>query len=273
MQIAIIGTHNDKACFDKLQAINQTKALNLALSWHALDKLTDKTIRQFKSSMSDPHIIAIIKHTPILLTINHNTLIKTSLNWQSLTHRIVNAGRKSELLLQACKLTAQMTVVDGMAGFGHDGLILASTGAKTTMIEKNPIMALLLFFEYDMMMSHQNWQKLLGRIQILHGAFESIIGTLDKPNVVYLDPMFPNDSYHAKVGKTMQTLHQLVNPPTFEEEMTLLTVAHASLSQLGRVVIKRPLSAPHLANKLPNQSIANDAIRFDKYDQQEQFTI
>ena len=51
------------------------------------------------------------------------------------------------MLLQACKLTDQSQVLDATAGFGHDSLILASTGAQVTMLERNPLMALLLMYD------------------------------------------------------------------------------------------------------------------------------
>ena len=122
-----------------------------------------------------------------------------------------------------------MSVIDGTAGFGQDGLILASTGANVIMIEHNPIIAMLLLYEHQMMNTN------------------------------------PYDSYSAKVGKTMQMLHELANPPSHDDEKLFLNIANAQLKNNGKIIVKRPLSAPHLANKTPMQSVANDAIRFDRY--------
>ena len=95
-------------------------------------------------------------------------------------------------------------------------------------------------------------------------------------DVVYLDPMFPEDSYQdsktgkgAKVGKHMQALHQLARPPTLDEEVQLLQSARTVVSQnartSGRVVVKRPQSAPSLAHHQPSESWHNEAVRFDGY--------
>lgn len=269
MEILVVGTNqDDELIFDKLQFINQTKALNLALSFHALPKLSNKFILSLSGECDDKTIIAIIKNTPTLIKIDNGDIVKSYLNWPSLTKRIVTAGRKSELILQACKLNAGMSAIDGTAGFGHDGLILASTGASVAMIEQNPLVALLLFYEYDVMNAHVNWQKLLGRISIHHGDFLdfSFLQNLPKVDLVYLDPMFPSASYSAKVNKNMQLLHGLVVAPSIDDEQNFLSFAKSRLNDDGKVVVKRPVFAPHLSNQYPAQSVANDAIRFDKYD-------
>lgn len=267
MNINIIGTEQDKNLFNQLQFINKTHILFLNLSFFVLPKLNDKSISSFVNDNIKTPLIALIKNTPTLIKIDNNAIIKSSLNWQALTGRIVTAGRKSELILQACKLTPNMSVIDGTAGFGQDGLILASTGANVIMIEHNPIIAMLLLYEYQMMNTNPNWQKLLSRIMIYHGDFldADFMATLPKVDMAYLDPMFPYDSYSAKVGKTMQMLHELANPPSDDDEKLFLNIANAQLKNNGKIIVKRPLSAPHLANKTPMQSVANDAIRFDRY--------
>ena len=209
--------------------------------------------------------------------------------WEKLQRRVVSAGRKSELLLQAAKITADSTVIDATAGFGHDSLILASTGAQVIMLEEQPLMALLLLAEQQRLSALPNWQKLMRRLQIINtdalSYFESI-DFADSSNgstadihqtvdVIYLDPMFPEDSYQdsktgkgAKVGKHMQALHQLARPPTLEEESQLLQSAQAIVSQgagQGRVVVKRPQLAPLLAHQQPSESWHNEAVRFDGY--------
>ncbi|WP_201589339.1 class I SAM-dependent methyltransferase [Psychrobacter pulmonis] len=232
---------------------------------------------------------------PILVLDEKNKLswlsdgLSVAPEWEKLQRRVVSAGRKSELLLQAAKITADRTVIDATAGFGHDSLILASTGAQVIMLEHQPLIALLLLAEQQRMSTLPNWQKLMRRLQIINtdalSYFESIDFT-DSSNgltanshqtidVVYLDPMFPEDSYQdsktgkgAKVGKHMQALHQLARPPTLEEESQLLQSAQAIVSQnasQGRVVVKRPQLAPLLAHQQPSESWHNEAIRFDGY--------
>ena len=232
---------------------------------------------------------------PILLLENNKLSwlshgLSVAPEWDKLQRRVVSAGRKTELLLQAAKITANSQVIDATAGFGHDSLILASTGAQVTMLEQQPIMALLLLAEQQRMSAEPNWQKLMARLQIINTDALSYFNShyfadiqhnsavIKAVDVVYLDPMFPDDSYQdsktgkgAKVGKRMQALHHLARPPTAEQELQLLQGAQAAVSyrdneqQQGRVIVKRPQHAPLFANQPPKESWQNGAVRFDGY--------
>ncbi|MBE0441530.1 MAG: class I SAM-dependent methyltransferase [Psychrobacter sp.] len=267
---------------DMLQALIEQHRLPIILNAElSVDKLTQKRRQQLSHSATQP----------ILLLDNKDKLswlsdgLSVTPEWDKLQRRVVSAGRKSELLLQAAKITSDSNVIDATAGFGHDSLILGSTGAQVTMLEQQPLMALLLLVEQQRMSALPNWQKLMSRLQIVNidalSYFEMLKAepmTSDSKviDVVYLDPMFPEDSYQdsktgkgAKVGKHMQALHQLASPPTVEEECQLLKSAQSIVSQStqhsGRVVVKRPQQAPFLASQQPSESWHNEAVRFDGY--------
>lgn len=261
----VVGTPSDKFIFEQLAHFDATHRLDNQLMWQEIEKTNQKSLMAM--TLKQRCLIAIIKNVPQLLYYDNQSdeLIKIALNWQALTKRIVSAGRKKELLLQACKLTTSHQVIDATAGFGHDGLLLASTGAKVTFIEQNPIMALLLLFEHWQMSQHPNWQKLLGRISIYFGSATTVLPKLQKADVIYLDPMFPVGSYQAQVNKNMQLLHVLANVPTSQEEKQLLTIAQHQVAHAGKIVVKRPKNVPTFANMPPTHSIANDVIRFDVY--------
>lgn len=259
--VAIILTDADKTTADKLADSVNDKHLPLVLSHYILPNLTQRSVI---ATLEHVHCSALLidRHNVYFIGLQNGKLMKTHLNWQSLASRIVKAGRKSELLLQACKVTADMSVIDGTAGFGYDGLILASTGASVCLIEQNPIVALMLFYEYQTMTAYPNWHKLLSRVMICYDDF-LMRQSNRQVDVIYLDPMFPSNSYTAKVGKNMQLLHTLTLPPTLQEEHRLFSQAW----MLGnKVVVKRPVSAPYLAEQVPVMSINNDAIRFDIYE-------
>lgn len=266
----VVGLAQDKAVFDSLNAMDEQHNLCLDLSWQPLAKTNQASL--IGVSVAARIFVGIIKNTPMLLCYTsddkyqHYEMIKTFPNWESLTRRVVTAGRKSELLLQACKLLPEKTVIDGTAGFGHDSLILASTGASVTMIEQNPLMFLLLTYEMQKMQANPNWQKLLSRMTLRHGNATEMLPTLANADVVYLDPMFPDDSYKsAQVGKQMQALHTLACPPTPEQARELLSMAKNQLTPSGRVVVKRPKIAPYLADVTPQASWQNAVIRYDGY--------
>ena len=253
-----------------------------------IDKLSQKRRQQLSQTATQPILLLDEKNKLSWLSDG----LSVAPEWDKLQRRVVSAGRKSELLLQAAKITSDSHVIDATAGFGHDSLILASTGAQVIMLEQQPLMALLLLVEQHRMSGLANWQKLMSRLHIINtdalGYFVTLAAdaiddtkevdtkTID---VVYLDPMFPEDSYQdsktgkgAKVGKHMQALHQLASPPTLEQEKQLLQSAQAVVRQngqntqtQGRVVVKRPQFAPLLAHQQPSESWHNEAVRFDGY--------
>ena len=237
-------------------------------------KLSQKNRQKISEQLQKP-VLIIDEKGQLSLLIDG---LSVSPNWVSLQRRIVSAGRKSELLLQASKLSVESRVIDATAGFGHDSLILASSGATVTMLEQQPILALLLLVEQHKMAQHKNWQKLMDRLSIIctdaseYLTSKNVKNMTQQVDVVYLDPMFPENSYEnsqtgkgAKVGKHMQALHELVAPPDEKAERQLLDKALSVVAEGGRVVVKRPITAPNFAAQAPDECWQNDVIRFDGY--------
>ncbi len=279
-------SESQRAQIESLQDLIEQHQLSITLNTELFtDKFNQKRRQQLSQTATQPILLLDEKNKLSWLSDG----LSVAPEWDKLQRRVVSAGRKSELLLQAAKITSDSMVIDATAGFGHDSLILASTGAQVTMLEQQPLMALLLLAEQQRMSVLPNWQKLMSRLQIINidalSHFEKLqTDAIDNSkendakvvDVIYLDPMFPEDSYQdsktgkgAKVGKHMQALHQLASPPTLEEELQLLQNAQAVVSQnaqkQGRVVVKRPQFAPLLANQQPSESWSNEAVRFDGY--------
>ena len=287
---AISLIHCQLLYISEMQAA-QVENLQTLIAEHKLPIILNTELLIDKLNQKRRQQLSQIATQPILLLDDKNKLswlsdgLSVAPEWDKLQRRVVSAGRKSELLLQAAKLTADSQVIDATAGFGHDSLILASTGAQVIMLEQQPLMALLLLAEQRRMSEFPNWQKLMSRLQIINTNARSYFKYLQTDttadnskvvDVVYLDPMFPEDSYQdsktgkgAKVGKHMQALHQLACPPTSDEERELLQSAQAVVSQngqkQGRVIVKRPQFAPLLAHQQPSESWHNEAVRFDGY--------
>ena len=275
-QLVYVSESQD-AQVENLQALIAQHQLPIILNPELFtEKLTQKRRQQLSQTATQSILLLDEKNKLSWLSDG----LSVAPEWDKLQRRVVSAGRKSELLLQAAKITSDSTVIDATAGFGHDSLILASTGAQVIMLEQQPLMALLLLAEQLRMNTLPNWQKLMSRLQIINtdalNYFAKLQTDAKAIDVVYLDPMFPEDSYQdrktgkgAKVGKHMQALHQLVCPPTPEEEMQLLQSAQAVVSQSaqtsGRVIVKRPQLAPQLAHQSASESWHNEAVRFDGY--------
>ncbi len=181
-----------------------------------------------------------------------------------------NRQRGKELLLKAIGgRRAGLRIVDATAGLGRDSFLLASYGAQVQLCERHPVVAAMLADGL------QRAQAGLDEVaDIARGMQLSVGSALDylkcispdqRPDIIYLDPMFPDSGKSALVKKEMRLFHGLVGLD--EDENTLLAVA-LDVARY-RVVVKRPAKAPVLgAGELsvtPQYAIAGKAVRFDVY--------
>jgi len=83
----------------------------------------------------------------------------------------------------------------------------------------------------------------------------------ERPDVVYLDPMYPATGKSAKVKKDMQALHSLIGPDT--DSPSLLEAALGCALQ--RVVVKRPRRSKPIAGPSPSTEILSPNTRYDVY--------
>ena len=167
-----------------------------------------------------------------------------------------------ELLVRAARVrgSAVPTVVDATAGLGEDALLLAAAGFTVTMFERDPVIAALLRDALDRAADKPQLKDIVERMTLVEGDSVSGLGALGfSPDVVFLDPMFPERTKSAAVKKKFQLLHHLELP--CEDEEGLLDAALAVRPR--KVVIKRPAKGPWLAGVKPSHSLAGKAVRYD----------
>ena len=92
-------------------------------------------------------------------------------------------------------------------------------------------------------------------------SIEALRALATPPDVVYLDPMFPERRKSAAVKKKFQLLHRLERPCEDSEGEELLAAAIAARPR--KVVVKRPVKGPYLANVKPSHSVAGKVVRYD----------
>jgi 16S rRNA (guanine1516-N2)-methyltransferase len=83
----------------------------------------------------------------------------------------------------------------------------------------------------------------------------------NRPDVIYLDPMFPDRQKSADVKKEMAAFHHVVGKD--EDADSLLEKALAKANY--RVVVKRPRKAPFINNKTPSYQLEGKSSRYDIY--------
>lgn len=172
--------------------------------------------------------------------------------------------QQTELLKKAIgiKSNDKPAVLDATAGLGRDGFILATLGCEVLMLERSELLAALLADGLKRALKEPAYQNL--KIELLHQDAKVYLNTLstgDSPDVIYLDPMFPERQKSALVKKEMRFLQLMLGNDSDSEELLAIALQHAK----KRVVVKRPINQPPLKNLMPQHSINGKNIRFDVY--------
>ena len=177
-----------------------------------------------------------------------------------LLSRIRRGNLASEHLVRAVKIKgiAEPLVVDATAGLGEDAFLLAAAGCRVLLFEYDPVIAALLRDALERAKADPETAPIASRLTLRPEDSIPVLPTLS-PDVVLLDPMFPERKKTALVKKKFQLIHLLEKP--CEDERALLDAALAARPR--RIVIKRPAKGPVLAGVKPSYSLDGSAVRFD----------
>ena len=184
-------------------------------------------------------------------------------------HRRLHGGGKGQDIAKAIGLhkIENPTVLDLTAGMGSDAFVLATLGAEVTMVERNPIVHALLkdALERINLSADSDLQEILSRLTLKNSDSLETLNKLhedERPDVIYLDPMFPTRSKSAQVKKEMQFFHDIVGQD-IDSETLLLKALHLAKK---RIVVKRPRLAEQLTDKVhPDFTITGKSTRYDVY--------
>lgn len=147
------------------------------------------------------------------------------------------------------------SILDATIGLGRDAYTLHALGCAVTGVERSPVIASLL---------EDGLQRAGADLPLLVGDSREVMARLkpdERPQVVYLDPMFPERRKSAGVKKEMQYMQAILG------DDDLLPLFEAALScATRRVVVKRPVNAPYVVESpKPNHTFAGKTVRFDVY--------
>lgn len=169
-----------------------------------------------------------------------------------------------ELLVRAAKIkgASNHTVIDATAGLGEDAFLLAAAGFTVELYERDPTIAALLRDGLERAATDPASTDIVSRMHLHEQDSVSALAALEQsPDVVYLDPMFPERSKSAAVRKKMQLMQRIEHPTTAEDETALVEAARTTHPR--KIVIKRPVKGPWLANIKPSYSITGTSVRYD----------
>lgn len=183
----------------------------------------------------------------------------------AMAHRRRFGGGRGEAVAKAVGIKGGYlpSVIDATAGLGRDAFVLASLGCRVRMLERHPVVAALL--DDGLQRGYQNAEIggwLRERLTLIHASSLDALGEMqDKPDVIYLDPMYPHKQKSALVKKEMRVFQTLVGADNDADG--LLEPARRLAKK--RVVVKRPDYAPPLAGIATQSAVVTKSHRFDIY--------
>lgn len=188
-------------------------------------------------------------------------------------HRRKFGGGKGQMIAKACGVKAGCLphVLDATAGLGRDAFVLASLGCSLSLLERSPIVYELLRdgLARGRAYGASEDPELFDILNRMHLAperhnspeFLDTLTELQRPDVIYLDPMFPERQKAADVKKEMKAFHSIVGNDDDADMLLPMALEKARY----RVVVKRPRKAPFLNNHTPSFQLEGKSSRFDIY--------
>ena len=185
----------------------------------------------------------------------------------AVNYRRLHGGGRKQPLARAVRLKGSTapSVLDATAGLGRDAFVLAALGCNVHMYERSPVIAALLADGLDRARNHPETNGIINnRMTLTTGDIRNLANTVtdtERPDVVYLDPMYPHRTKSALVKKEMRVLRAVVG-----DDQDAPGLLRAGLAITGkRVVVKRPKHAAAIEGPKPDVVITSKNSRFDIY--------
>lgn len=220
---------------------------------------------------NDPAYVLLVGEDGLSLFPSNRRLhgpIRVDFMFGSNNHRRRFGGGNGQAIAKAVGVSGRFLprVLDLTAGLGGDGFVLASLGCRVSLVERHPLICSLLRDGINRAReegeSDPAIRDLMNRLDLIECESLEILSdiTIDqRPDVIYLDPMFPHRKKSAKVKKEMQAFQHIVGSDIDSDGLLERALEIARY----RVVIKRPSVAKFLGDKKPTYSLEGKSTRFD----------
>lgn len=181
-------------------------------------------------------------------------------------HRRKAGGGRKQTLARAVGLKAQYNpdILDVTGGLGRDAFVLASLGCRVTLLERHPVIHLLLDNGIERARHDPDTADTARNMHVESVDAAAYLASVDiaaSYSVIYMDPMYPKRSNSAKVKKEMQYLQDIAG----DDADAGALLDQAIRSRVKRVVVKRPAGAPALNPVKPQAIVSSKNTRYDIY--------
>jgi 16S rRNA (guanine1516-N2)-methyltransferase len=245
--------------------------------WH-----NDRAVSRYAHALAERYCLALLKRAPgngwyLCLTTSGLELreagtgtpgpVRVDFVGGTLGHRRRFGGGRGQPLARAVGMKPGFNPViwDATAGLGRDAFVLASLGSRVTLCERSPLLAALLDDGLQRAALDAEIGGWVGeRMDLVVGDAALLLAALDpgqRPDVVYVDPMYPPGKSSVLVKKEMRALQRLLGADTDSAQLL-----DSALRVAGRrVVVKRPGHAGWVGGKKPDTAIESKKTRYDVY--------
>lgn len=218
-------------------------------------------------SKNDSYDLLLIFHDDVIEL--YDNALKTDISIDfikgSNAHRQQFGGGRGQAIAKAMGLKSGITpsVLDVTAGLAGDAFVLATLGCNMTLIERSPIIHCLLENAMERASLNQEFQVILEQgFQLIHTDANAYLQNPTKrPDVIYIDPMYPERKKSALVKKDMQMLQRL----HLQNDDPAALLENAMQVANKRVVVKRPVHAKPLNSRPTSTSVKSKKTRYDIY--------
>jgi 16S rRNA (guanine1516-N2)-methyltransferase len=200
-----------------------------------------------------------------------DTYLKTAIHVNfahgTLAHRQQFGGGRGQAIAKAIGLKKGKTpdVLDITAGLARDAYILAALGCRVTLVEQSPVIYSLIEDGVKRGLTEPASTDVLKNFINLVNAdavqYMEHMGSDSRPDVIYIDPMYPEKKKSALVKKDMQILQRLLGKDGQANQLLKTALRYSR----DRVVVKRPIHAEPVGNIKPDTSISSKKTRYDIY--------
>jgi 16S rRNA (guanine1516-N2)-methyltransferase len=258
--------------------MKKTLMLKSLIAVHPTTPDAEKTAEILAQKLSLPLINIVNSDYPYLLIVSTKDVglqkqggasqaIYVDFSTQKWQLRLKQLSFKKEALIRALGLknNTYPKIIDATGGLIKDSFIIASLGFEVTALERSPIICTLIEDGMKRTLNHSTLHKIATRLHIIQCDAIQWLTQLknpEKPDIIYLDPMFPERKKSALPKKEMLIFHDIVGDDHDANDLLITALACAT----KRVVVKRPkLSNPLKASCLPSFSLTGSSSRFDIY--------
>ena len=189
-------------------------------------------------------------------------MLKCSFIEGPILHRLKYGKGRGQNLAKAVgmKFNKNRNIIDATAGLGYDSFILASLGAKVTLIERSQKMHEILQNGIDEgILFGGEIEKIINRMELLFGDSKDILPKLT-PEVIMIDTMYKDRNKTALVKNNMRLVREIVGPDSDYVELLKVALNCAK----NRVVLKQPRYAEPIKEiRKCSHQILGKTIRYD----------